>query len=179
MRVGIDIGRVLMCPTQDDGSPDTSFLSATPEAALTTPAAAHAFSVIRELSAKLSGRVWLVSKAGPRIQGLTLEWLRYSAFYEQTGVAPTHVRFCRKRPEKRNIAIELRLTHFVDDRLDVLQHLRGVVPHLYLFGVQSGAPPDWVRPTLDWLAVAQELGVAFGRTQVDGRNTLGQPHPVR
>lgn len=32
--LGIDIGRVLMCPTTDDGRPDTSFLSASDSAAL-------------------------------------------------------------------------------------------------------------------------------------------------
>jgi hypothetical protein len=30
----------------------------------------------------------------------------------------------------------LRLTHFIDDRTDVLHHLEGLVPHRYLFGPQ-------------------------------------------
>jgi hypothetical protein len=37
----------------------------------------------------------------------------------------------------------------------VLIHLRGVVPHLYLFGVQTAAIPDWTVHVRDWAAVAE------------------------
>ena len=47
---------------------------------------------------------------------------------------PRCVRFCRQRPEKRDICQELNITHFVDDRPDVLASLKGTVPHRYLFG---------------------------------------------
>lgn len=157
VRVGIDIGRVLMCPADDDGRPDTSFLHAPEAEALAIPPAPHAFDVIRELVDRFGGNVWLVSKAGPRIQSMTLRWLEHQRFYAQTSVPPTHVRFCRERAEKRLHAVKLRLSHFIDDRLDVLAHLRGVVAHLYLFGAQRAPAPDWGHPVRDWTCVRAAL----------------------
>jgi hypothetical protein len=48
------------------------------------------------------------------------------------------VLFCRQRHEKAAICRELGLTHFIDDRLEVLSHLLGTVPHLYLFRSRAG-----------------------------------------
>ena len=81
----------------------------------------------------LGGRVWLVSKCGPRVEEKTRRWLEHHRFFELTGVAEDHLRFCRERPQKREHALDLGLTHFVDDRRDVLHHLGGAVPHLFLF----------------------------------------------
>lgn len=155
--IGIDIGRVIICPTADDGRPDTSFLGSNEHHALSIPPAPGAFAAIRGLVSLHQGRVWLVSKAGPRIQDLTRRWLEHHGFHRQTGLPPAHVRFCRRRPEKREHALELGLTHFIDDRLDVLEHLRGVVPHLFLFGWQPAAPPRWVTGVADWAAVRRRL----------------------
>ena len=161
-RLGIDIGRVLMCPTHDDGRPDTSFLSASDEAALETPAAPGMFEVVPALVRLFDGRTWLVSKAGARIEKLTRRWLEHHRFFERTGLDPSHVRFCRRRDEKRGHADDLRLTHFIDDRLDVLEHLRGGVPRLALFGVQTTAIPDWVVHLPEWAALAGLLPLASG-----------------
>jgi hypothetical protein len=155
--IGIDIGRVLICPTADDGRPDTSFLGSNEREALAIPPAAGAFSVVRGFVERYDGRVWLVSKAGQRIENLTRLWLEHHDFYRRTGMAPDHVRFCRRRPEKREHALELGLTHFIDDRLDVLGHMVGVVPHLLLFGWQPSAPPHWVVPVADWSHVERRL----------------------
>src|SRR4051812_4655464 len=133
-RLGIDIGRVLMCPTREDGRPDTSFLGADLDAALATPPAPGLFEVVPGLVSAFAGRAWLVSKAGPRIEALTRRWLEHHRFFERTAIDPSHLRFCRRREEKRLHADELGLTHFIDDREDVLAHLRGSVSCLALFG---------------------------------------------
>ena len=150
--LGIDIGRVIINAADSSGKADTSFLSGTEEAALATPASEGAFEAIAELVRAFEGRVWLVSKCGPRIQQLTRRWLRRHEFHERTGLRPDRVRFCLKRPEKREHCAAIGATHFVDDRLDVLEHLVGLVPHLYWFGHQSGsvATPSWTRRTRDW-----------------------------
>lgn len=160
-RLGIDIGRVIMCPTHDDGQPDTSFLGADDEAALEIPAAPDMFDVVPELVQRFGGRVWLVSKAGRRIEDLTRRWLERHRFFERTGMDPGHLRFCRRREDKRVHADDLGLTHFIDDRLDVLSHLRGGVPHLALFGVQTDPIPDWVIHVPAWSAL--------GRGSLSGR----------
>ncbi len=162
-KLGIDIGRVIMAPTDTDGRADTSFLSGGHDAAMRTPPSEGAFACIRELVEIFEGRIWLVSKCGDRIQKRSKDWLRFQDFYRQTGVPRTHLRFCKRRQDKRIHANQLKLTHFIDDRIDVLRHLRGRVQYMYLFGNQKpgAAIPDWVRPTLDWAAVMGELrGVA-------------------
>lgn len=150
--LGIDIGRVIIGAADSSGTADTSFISGSEAAALRTPPSAGAFEAIAELTQAFSGQVWLVSKCGPRIQELTQRWLLRSGFYARTGVRQKRVLFCRRRPEKREHCLAIRATHFIDDRLDVLQHLVGVVPHLYWFGHQRATAdtPSWAQPTRDW-----------------------------
>jgi hypothetical protein len=166
-----------MCPADEDGRPDTSFLEADERSALEVPPTPHMFDVVPRLERRFEGRVWLVSKAGPRIERLTLRWLRHHRFFERTGMRPDRVRFCRRREDKRTHAQDLALTHFIDDRADVLGHLRGVVPHLYLFGVQTHPIPDWVRHVAGWPAVATALSDGDGQ-ELRG-DLLGQPDAVR
>jgi hypothetical protein len=127
-------------------------LTGSEDAALSTPATQGSFDAIAELVQAFECRVWLISKCGPRIQKLTRRWLSRHDFYTRTGVRQDRVRFCLKRPEKRDHCAAIGATHFIDDRLDVLEHLVGLVPHLYWFGHQSGdaPPPSWACKTLDW-----------------------------
>jgi hypothetical protein len=150
--LGIDIGRVIIGAATASGTADTSFLSCSDEAALETPASEGAFEAISELTRAFAGRVWLVSKCGPRIQQLTRRWLRHQSFYERTGVREDRLRFCLKRPEKRDHCAAIGATHFVDDRLDVLKHLVGQVPRLFWFGHQptTAVTPEWAKPVRDW-----------------------------
>jgi hypothetical protein len=168
-RVGVDVGRVLISAADEDGASDTSFLSGSDAAALETPATPGGFEAVAELVRATGGRVWLVSKCGARVEALTRRWLEHHGFHERTGVPREHLRFCRARREKREHALALGLTHFVDDRLDVLGFLRGVVPHLYLFGHQKVGvvAPPWAVPVVDWrealAAVRRDLRVRGAR----------------
>jgi len=156
--LGIDIGRVIIGAADDDGSADTSFLSGGEDRAMQTPATPDAYEVIAELVERFSGAVWLVSKCGPRIQARTRHWLTHHRFFERTGIAPTHLRFCLQRHQKLNHCLEIGATHFIDDRLDVLRHLRGHVSNLYLFGAQRQPErPEWVTFVRDWRAVNATL----------------------
>lgn len=150
-RLGIDIGKVIMEPIRG-GKADTAFLSGSLERAMETPPAPGAFDGVRTLVEAFAGQAWLVSKAGPNVQAKTRRWLRHWDFFAATGLAPKHLRFCLRREDKAGHAKQLKLTHFIDDRLDVLEHLRGIVPHLYLFGEQPRLKhiPDWVTPVADW-----------------------------
>jgi len=152
--LGIDIGRVIIGAAEQSGAADTSFLSGSEDAALSTPPSPGAFEAIAELTQAFDGRVWLVSKCGPRIQQLTRRWLARASFYERTGMRQDRLRFCLKRPEKRGHCADIGATHFIDDRLDVLENLTGLVSRLYWFGHQkSGAvAPAWAQPVLDWSA---------------------------
>lgn len=158
-RLGIDIGRVIICPAGANGKEDTSFLGSTDAEAMETPPSPGALAVIKALVERFEGRVWLVSKCGSRIERRSRSWLRYQRFHEQTGLPRDHLRFCKKRPDKAIHCRRLGLTHFIDDRLDVLRHLRDVTPFLFLFGYQKPrtVTPAWVEPVSDWRVVRRVL----------------------
>jgi hypothetical protein len=149
-RLGVDFGRVIHGGAAESGPADTAFLDGDLEQALRSPATVGAFEALPRLVALFDGRVWVISKCGERVQRRTLRWLDHHDFYARTGVSPGHVRFCRERADKAIHCAELGITHMVDDRLDVHGALRGLVPHLYLFGPQPDLFPGWVRHTLTW-----------------------------
>lgn len=142
-KLGIDIGRVLIAPDAIDGRADTSFIGGSLADALATPPYEGMFDVVPGLVQRFGGRVWLVSKCGAKVQEKTRHWLRHHRFFERTGISPHHLRFCLERPQKALHCRELGLTHFIDDRPDVLGHLEGLVPHRFLFGPQR---KPFVRP---------------------------------
>src|SRR5262245_58587561 len=141
-RLGLDIGRVLITPS--DGGGDTSFFGASLDAALLTPPFPGMFDVMPTLVSRFEGRVWLVSKAGRRIEERTRLWLEHHRFFARTGLTADNLRFCRDREGKEPICRELGLTHFVDDRLDVLGYLNGTVPARFWFGGRPSHAPGGV-----------------------------------
>lgn len=149
-RLGIDIGRVIIDGSSHPDGADTAFFQGDEATMLATPEMADAVYSIAILVRAFEGRVWLVSKCGPRIQERTLRWLRGHDFYGRTGMDPGHVRFCRERAEKRGHCEELDITHFVDDRVDVHTAIHGVVDHQYLFGPHGGAVPAFTTHVPTW-----------------------------
>lgn len=152
MKLGIDIGRVIIAPDANDRD-DTSFIGGTMEHVLATPPCEGLFEVLPELVRGFGGRVWLVSKAGHRVQEKTRRWLAHQQFFERTGIPSHHLRFCLERAEKADHCRELGITHFVDDRDDVLRHLEGIVEHRFLFGPQPNPPSPHVVQVATWHAV--------------------------
>lgn len=150
-RIGIDIGRVIMAPIKG-GKADTSFLDGSLDSAMQTPPSPGAFEGVKTLVNQFAGQAWLVSKAGETVQRKTKHWLRHWDFHNVTQLPQTNVRFCLKRNEKNHHCKQLKINFFIDDRLDVLKHLRDTVPHLYLFGEQPKLNdiPEWVTHVLDW-----------------------------
>ena len=132
-RLGIDIGRVIIARDANPSKVDTSFMGSDMEGVLRTPPVHGAFEAISRLVRAFESRVWLVSKANPSTEEKTRAWLTHQGFFERTGVPTENLRFCRRRSEKADHCRELGITHFIDDRIEVLQALRGIVPHLYLF----------------------------------------------
>ncbi len=160
-RLGVDIGRVIIA---GDG-PDTSFIGGSEEEALRAPAMEGAFEALARLTARFEGRVWLVSKCGPRVEARSRLWLARHRFFETTGIRADNLRFCRRRPEKAPICAKLGITCFIDDRIDVLAAMAGIVPTRLLFGARAAQSPD-VLPVVDWRAAeraaAESLGLPTG-----------------
>jgi hypothetical protein len=156
-RLGVDFGRVIHGGAAESGEADTVFLDGDHEEAMRSPATAGMFETLPGLVDRFGGRVWVISKCGERVQRRTLEWLGRHDFYRRTGIDPRNVRFCRRRADKAGHCAELGITHMVDDRLSVHTALRGLVPHLYLFGPQPGTPPEWVRHVATWADLEREI----------------------
>ncbi len=156
-RLGIDIGRVIIAPDGADGS-DTSFIGGSLADALSTPPYEGMFEYVPALVDRFQGRVWLVSKAGTRVQEKTLQWLAHHRFHARTGISEANVRFCKHRPEKADHCRDLGITHFIDDREDVLQHLDGLVAHRFLFGPRrAGTRDPSLRLVRTWTAASREV----------------------
>jgi hypothetical protein len=126
--LGVDVGGVIIQPADDDA--DTSFFG---DHYLRTPAVPGVFNGLAALvAARFGPAVHLVSKCGEQTEARTREWLAHHDFHRHTGIPPANVHFCRTRRGKAPIAAALRLTHFVDDKLEVLSYLSSV-PHRFLF----------------------------------------------
>jgi hypothetical protein len=150
-KLGLDVGRVLIAPA-DESSADTSFIRGSLDDALRTPPYEGMFDVVPRLVEKFAGEVWIVSKCGPNVQSKTIRWLEHNNFFERTEIPKDNVRFCLKRSDKALHCKELGITHFIDDRIDVLMAMVGIVPNLYLFGPQrsSAQIPPSLRALPTW-----------------------------
>lgn len=156
--LGVDIGGVLIPRVGVEA--ETTFKS---ENYLETPEVPEAFEVLRQLVDRRFGRrVFLVSKCGPRIQMKSLRWLKHHRFFERTGVKPKHIYFCMERSDKAPMCRKLGITHFVDDRLDVLRSLQ-TVPYRFLLDTGSRlseSKPGFaqsIRAVTSWGQIAEAL----------------------
>jgi hypothetical protein len=171
-RLGIDIGRVIISGESHPDGGDTAFFQGDEQTMLATPEMPGAVEAIAILVRLFEGRVWLVSKCGPRTQARTLRWLDGHDFYRRTGMDPGHVRFCRERTEKRGHCEELGITHFVDDRVDVHTAIHGVVEHQYLFGPQAGPPPPFTTQVLTWPETRRRIESTMRRRDRPAQTTV-------
>jgi hypothetical protein len=152
--LGVDVGGVLIDRIRADGS-DTSFFS---DRFLETPAVAGAFDTLMRLGCeRFGGRICIVSKCGPRTEEKTRLWLTQHKLLDALGLDAQALYFCRKRRDKAPICERLGVTHFIDDRMEVLVHLTSV-QHRFLFGPQSpGVDAKGVLRTETWAEVAAAL----------------------
>lgn len=152
--LGVDVGGVLVDRIRADGS-DTSFFS---DRFLETPAVEGAFETLARLGRERFGqRICIVSKCGPKVEEKTRLWLAHHKILDALGLDARALHFCRERRDKGPICKRLRVTHFIDDRMDVLTHLTSV-PHRFLFGPQkAGVNADGVVRAETWDAIAAAL----------------------
>lgn len=132
VKVGIDAGGVLIARMTGPNGSDTFFS----DRYLDTPPVDGAFEAVAKL-VELYGadNIFIISKCGAQVQNKTLEWLNNLKFYD-TGFKKSNIHFCRERPQKAPIAAKLKLTHFIDDRPEVLSYMN-TVPFLMHLGQVS------------------------------------------
>jgi hypothetical protein len=155
--LGVDVGGVIIDRVAEND--DTSFFGSRP---METPQVPGTFEALALLTALFGGRVFVVSKAGPTVSARTLAWLAHHRFFEATGIVPENIHFVRQRIDKAAVCDAIGITHFVDDRLDVLAHLKNV-PHRYLFVGGLGRNPSpmsvprWATVAASWPDLADLL----------------------
>jgi hypothetical protein len=148
--LGIDIGRVIIAGHHNVHGGDTAFFSGDETTMLATPAVDDAFTTIAELVEHFNGRAWLVSKCGLNVQQRSMRWLTHHGFWNTTGISDRSVRFCKQRSEKAGICQGLGVTHFIDDKPDVIASIDGIVERRFLFGPQRASTPHGAEHTLTW-----------------------------
>ena len=155
--IGIDIGGVII--DRDNDLTDTSFFGGN---FLQTTAVPHAFDAIARLVDN-GFDVYLVSKCGAQIQEKSKLWLAHHRFFEQTGVPQDNIRFCRTREGKVPICQNLGVTHFVDDRLEILSYLEPHVRQLFLLNATEKEVSRYrdvlplVQHVSSWLDIVESL----------------------
>jgi hypothetical protein len=122
--LGIDFGRVISGGEGDDTIFTDNFLE--------TPELEGATETIARIKPMFDDVV-IISKCGPKIQRKTNLWLYHHRFFEKTDIDSDRLFFCRERSEKVGIAQRLGVTHYVDNRMDIIRSMIGVVPNLFLF----------------------------------------------
>ena len=86
----------------------------------------HAFRVIRDLKRLVKG-IYIISKVTDEQSLAAYNWFRTVNFFEETTLTPNKVLFCYERIDKGPIACKLGVTHFIDDRPDVMLGLQSEV----------------------------------------------------
>ena len=136
--LGLDVGGVLVDRAFHDS--DTSFFGSRP---MDTPGVKGFLEGVQRLAELFHERIFIVSKAGPRVEELTRRWL------SERGVSlvipDERVIFVRHRSEKAEHCSIHGMSFFIDDRLDVLSSLPDTVRYKIWFTGGSGTQPD-VRP---------------------------------
>jgi hypothetical protein len=127
-KFGVDIGGVII--DGHVGRGEEGFFDANH---LRTPQMYGGFAALRRIkSSRHVCSVYVVSTARPPVEKKLREWLEANRFHEETGISPSDVHFCAERSQKAFIGTILGLTHFIDDRLQVLGSMDRVA-HRYLF----------------------------------------------
>lgn len=86
--------------------------------------------------------VWIVSKCSEASEVLIPQWLKRQNFYEITGIKPQNIRFCRERADKAVICKELGIDCFIDDRMEVLSHMKNMDLKFALNPMDADRFPD-------------------------------------
>lgn len=131
-RIGIDVGGVI---TGSDDTEDTGLLTNNWRTASETEGAVDGITKLVEVFG--SENTFIVSKAGWKIRKRTKQWLKIIDFYNRTGMLESNVHFTFTRAEKADVAAELGLTHFIDDKAEVLSYVIATVHNVFLFRPQT------------------------------------------
>lgn len=120
MKIGIDIGNVIIGGEGQDTSFFTDNYLSTPE----VPGAIDSIVALKEAGHEIS----LISKCGDEVRNKSLWWLDYKEFWSKTGLVDCEdVYFVYHRMDKFPVARALRLDVFIDDRQDIIDDMYPII----------------------------------------------------
>ncbi|KND51502.1 MAG: hypothetical protein AB202_02935 [Parcubacteria bacterium C7867-007] len=157
-KLGVDIGGVIIAEIKAEGG-----LAHIDEDHLNVLPVQSVLEALAQLEHTFKDQRFLISKAREEVEGSCRSWLQHYKFFETTGIPEAHLHFCRERSGKKAICRELGITHFVDDKLEVLSHLVGLVPNLFLFNPDENETRPYAEylPSVtvvpDWRSLTQLL----------------------
>lgn len=126
--LGIDVAGVIISKANDNT--DTSFFGNDYLGAGVVPGTFPALQrLVRE---RFGDKVYIISTCDTATQFKTWDWMRECRLHKFTGINPRNIRFCREQKQKARICEKLGITHFIGNKLEVLDHLT-TVEHRYLF----------------------------------------------
>jgi hypothetical protein len=128
--LGIDLGGVVF-----DFKPVFKPEGLTREEVLATPEVRDSIESLAYLNQTIfKDSIYLVSKYGKNSgPDSTKDWLEQHNFHERTGIPIDHLYQCSEKEGKAPIVKKLGITHFVDDRAEVMSFFADFVPNLYHF----------------------------------------------
>jgi hypothetical protein len=160
--LGVDTGNVIINNRLLDRNDPTHW----EERYSTVPATDGVFDALKLLNERFNGEVHLVSRATDLAETRILAWLNDNNFFTYTGVKSENVHFVRERHEKDQLCKRLGVTHFIDDRLEVLSHMVDTVPHLYLYQPEEDEVEQFkeflsrVTVVSSWTELLKSLGLS-------------------
>lgn len=157
--LGVDIGNVIINNRLND--PEVSKVDEVVYAGF--PPSDGVFDSLKTLNEYFNGEVYLVSKCTEWAQEQILLWLAAHNFYKKTGIKESNVYFVRQRHEKDGVCRKLGITHFIDDRLEVLSHMVESTSNLILFQPDEDEVKEFekflpnVKVANDWNEVVEQI----------------------
>lgn len=158
--LGVDIGNVIIDHRKTANGSVPFFLT---DDYLEAPPVDGAFETLRELSDIFKQSIHLVSKCDVITRDKNLTWLGHKQFYRHTATFRENVHFCNERRQKAEICEKLGITHFIDDKLEVLSSMIGKVGNLYLFRPEESEKQKFsqyltdVRTAQTWEEVLKKI----------------------
>ncbi len=81
--------------------------------------------------------VFIVSRCPEFAEKGMIRWFDEHNFFNETNFNRSNIYFCREQFEKAPIAKQLMISHFIDDKISVLDFMKNIVPHRIQLAVES------------------------------------------
>lgn len=125
IRIGMDIGGVI----RGDFDQSLSMQEYLSETLL-----ANATNVIKDIIDVFGAKnIFIISRCPKFAEEVIIKWLDNQNMFKNIGFIRKNVFFCRERTDKALIAKRLKLTYFIDDRVEVLDAMNNIVNNRILF----------------------------------------------